>query len=70
MATTTYIILRRTDDEEFWRQDASKVEATSAASAIRKAAEKEGTLVAIPERSFQPTLVTFQTQTVLKLGTA
>lgn len=46
------------------------VEAHSAVDAIRKSAKKSGVYVAVPARSFEPTTVTIETQTVVKVGGA
>lgn len=68
MAATSYVVLRE-DDQLGGYAFHSNVEAGSAESAIRKAALEEGTYVAVPARSFQPTKVKVETQTVLRLGT-
>jgi hypothetical protein len=50
------------------------VEATSAEGAIRKHIAKTraegGTFVAVPSRSWKPTVVTVETQTVIRIGGA
>jgi hypothetical protein len=77
MAATNYVILRLVSggaekvgiDGSWDRVDG--VEAHSAEAAIRThvaQAKTTGTFVAIPERSWKPTPVTVETQTVVKVG--
>jgi len=72
-AMTSYVILtQQTESADLvgvkrqWHEIAT-VQALSADSAIRKA-NKEGVLIAVPARSWNPVRVTTETKTVLKLG--
>lgn len=61
---TDYIVLNR-DNSGYWAQEKT-VQARSAEAAIRQIG-KEGTYVAIPQRSWKPVTVRAETQTVLRL---
>lgn len=63
---TTYVVLSL-DESGFYKTFAT-LEANSAPEAIRLSAKLAGTYVAVPERSFVPTKVTIETQTVVKVG--
>jgi CRISPR/Cas system CMR subunit Cmr4 (Cas7 group RAMP superfamily) len=75
MADTTYIVLRKcnipvdpeTEDYDDVWDVLQTVEAASAESAIKKVAVVDGTLVAVPARSWKPVTVTTETRTILKL---
>lgn len=70
---TDYIVQRQAPNaapgtQESWDVIAT-VNATSARDAIRKAADKQaGTYVAVPKRSWTPTTVAIETQTIVKLS--
>lgn len=52
---------------ENWNVYARDVEANSAPDAVRKTVKDGGMYVAVPSRSFSPTTVKIETQTVVKL---
>ena len=68
--TTTYFVLVLVDGEANTWKEGSKVEASSSAAAVRQhiagTKMEEGTLVAVPARSWSPT--TFKTETQQKLA--
>lgn len=75
-AGTSYVVLEQmtqNDGPEVTKATyrlLTTVEATNGNSAIRKAiANKPGTYIAIPARSFAPVTVKVETQTVVKLST-
>jgi hypothetical protein len=73
MSDTTYIVLRKYQlpvepdtGDDLW-DVLQTIEAASPSAAIRKVAVVDGTLVAVPARSWKPVTVTTETKTVLKL---
>lgn len=78
MAETAYVVLRQsTADPAEWIIVEASIDAHSSAGAIRQVAARElaampnaGAFVAVPDRSWKPTKVSAQTQTILKLDTA
>ena len=70
---TAYHVFQETlgaHDEKVYELVASNVQAHSSADALRQTVKATGTYVAVPARSFAPTKVTLETQTVVKLGEA
>ena len=73
---TAYHVFRRSSTDEsldspvLYEPVAADVQAHSSADALRQTVKETGLYVAIPARSFVPTKVTIETQTVVKLGEA
>jgi hypothetical protein len=69
MASTTYVVLTREGDGERWIH-AGNISASSSEAAVREAAARNGggSYVAIPARSFKPTVVKVETKQVVSLG--
>jgi alpha-tubulin suppressor-like RCC1 family protein len=69
---TAYHVLREVDVDgvPMYQQTAASVEGHSSADALKQTVKETGTYVAVPARSFTPTKVTLETQTVVKLGEA
>jgi hypothetical protein len=75
---TAYHVLKRTeieDGQNDYRLVASHVSAVNAEAAIRyfvgsinTTSDKEGEFVAVPSRSWKPTVVKVETQTVIRIG--
>lgn len=67
---TRYHVFREIDaaDTKAYEPIAAAVEAHSSGDALRQAVKETGTYVAVPARSFDPTHVTIETQTVVKVG--
>jgi hypothetical protein len=61
---------RREDGTTSYEPLDANVQAHSPAAALRQTVKETGSYVAVPARSFVPTKVTLQTQTVVKLGEA